>query len=140
MIKLIQTEDMSSINIYKELEIFINTEIGNRVLYIISIINRLNSTNNIYLLFVGFILGEKKDFIIKIFINNLEDLFNMIDSDIKNINLNMQISSLDEKTLEILNLYFIFKIYKMDEKNSIKLFENALLIYLIFRFLKKRII
>ena len=140
MIKLIQTEDMSSINIYKELEIFINTEIENRVLYIISIINRLNSTNNIYLLFVGFILGEKKDFIIKIFINNLEDLFNMIDSDIKNINLNMQISSLDEKTLEILNLYFIFKIYKMDEKNSIKLFENALLIYLIFRFLKKRII
>ena len=123
MIKLIQTEDMSSINIYKELEIFINTEIGNRVLYMISIINRLNSTNNIYLLFVGFILGEKKDFIIKIFINNLEDLFNMIDSDIKNTNLNMQISSLDEKTLEILNLYFIFKIYKMNEKNSIKLLK-----------------
>ena len=48
MIKLIQTEDMSSIYIYKELEIFINTEIGKRVLYIISIINRLNSTNNIY--------------------------------------------------------------------------------------------
>ena len=123
MVKLIQTEDMSSINIYKELEIFINTEIGNRVLYMISIINRLNSTNNIYLLFVGFILGEKKDFIIKIFINNLEDLFNMIDSDIKNTNLNMQISSLDEKTLEILNLYFIFKIYKMNEKNSIKLLK-----------------
>jgi len=60
MIKLIQTEDMSSIYIYKELEIFINTEIGKRVLYIISIINRLNSTNNIYLLFVGFILGEKR--------------------------------------------------------------------------------
>ena len=123
MVKLIQTEDMSSINIYKELEIFINTEIGNRVLYMISIINRLNLPNSIYLLFVGFILGEKKDFIIKIFINNLEDLFNMIDSDIKNTNLNMQISSLDEKTLEILNLYFIFKIYKMNEKNSIKLLK-----------------
>jgi len=47
----------------------------------------------------------------------------MIDSDIKNTNLNMQISSLDEKTLEILNLYFIFKIYKMNEKNSIKLLK-----------------
>ena len=49
MVKLIQTEDISSINIYKELEIFINTEIGNRVLYMISIINRLNLPNSIYL-------------------------------------------------------------------------------------------
>ena len=78
------------------------------------------------IVFVGFILGEKKYFIIKNYINNLQDLLNMIGSDIKNINLNMQISSLDEKTLEILNLYFIFKIYKMDENNSIKLLENAL--------------
>ena len=126
MIKLIQTKESSSINIYQELEIFINTTIGNKVLYIMSIINKLNLPSNIYLLFIGFILGEKKDFIKKNYIANLQDLLQMIKSDIKNINPNMPITSLDENTLEILNLYFIFKIYKNKNKNTIESFEKAL--------------
>ena len=127
MIKLIQTKESSSINIYQELEIFINTTIGNKILYIISIINKLNLPSNIYLLFIGFILGERKDFIKKNYIANLQDLLKMIKSDIKNINPNMPITSLDENILEVLNLYFIFKLYKNKDKNSIESFENALI-------------
>ena len=63
MINLSKKEDHSKVNIYKEVELFINTEIGNKLVYMISLLNKLNLSPPIILLFIGFLLGEKKDFI-----------------------------------------------------------------------------
>ena len=126
MINLIKADKFSSINIFQDIEIFINSNIGNKIIYMFSILNILNLSDDIYLLFLGFILGEKKDFIKNNYISNLQDLLGKINSNIYNINTQMPISSLDESNLEILNLYFFFKIFNKKDKNSIDSLENAL--------------
>ena len=126
MINLIKTDKFFSINIFKDMEIFINSNIGNKIIYMFSILNILDLPDNIYLLFLGFILGEKKDFIKKNYISNLKDLLGIIKSNILNINEQMPISLLDENNLEILNLYFFFKMFKPRDKISIDSIENAL--------------
>ena len=73
--------DLSKVNIYKIIEIFIeNVEFGNKIFYLLSIINKLYLLGLVILLFIGFVLGEKKNFIKKDYAINLQDLLMMLNS------------------------------------------------------------
>ena len=126
MINLIKTDDFSKINIYKEIEIFINTEIGNKLIYIISIINKLYLPEQINLLFIGFLLGEKKEFIKTNYLKNFQNLLSLAGSDIV-INSQMKIFSLSEEILEVLNLFIFFLINIEEDKNSINSLKKFLI-------------
>ena len=60
MINLIKQDNFFSINIFENMEIFINSNIGNKIIYMFSILNLLDLPDNIYLLFLGFIRRKKK--------------------------------------------------------------------------------
>ena len=126
MINLSKKEDHSKVNIYKEIELFINTEIGNKLVYMISLLNKLNLSPQINLLFIGFLLDEKKEFIRNNYIKNLQNLLSEAGSDI-NISPKMNIISLNEDILEIINLYIFFLINKENEKTSINSLKNYLI-------------
>ena len=126
MINLIKTDDFSKINIYKEIEIFINTEIGNKLIYIISIINKLYLPEQINLLFIGFLLGEKKEFIKTNYLKNFQNLLSLAGSDIV-INSQMKIFSLSEEILEVVNLFVFFLINIEEDKNSINSLKKFLI-------------
>ena len=79
------------------------------------------------MLFLGFIIGGKKQIIKKNYIANLQDLLGMIKSKILKVNAQMPIYLLNENTLEILNIYFFFKIFKKADKKAIDSIENALI-------------
>ena len=100
---IIKRDDISSIDIIKEIESFIDTDIGTKLIYIISILNKFNLQNIIYLKFLGFIIGEKKDFIKRNYLLNLQNLLEQVDTPSK-----IYINSTSENTLEILNLYIFF--------------------------------
>ena len=118
---IIKKDDISSIDIIKEIESFINTNIGTKLIYIISILNKFNLQNIIYLKFLGFIIGEKKDFIKRNYLLNLQNLLEQVDTPSK-----IYSNSTSENTLEILNLYIFFKEFLSYEKNYISSLKNAL--------------
>ena len=63
------------------IEIFLeNVESGNKIFYLLSIINKLYLLDLVILLFIGFVLGEKKNFIKKNIVINLQDLLMMLNS------------------------------------------------------------
>ncbi len=80
--KLAKLKDLSKINLYQDLEIFINSQIGAEVFFILSIVNKFFLPDIINLLFVGFVLGCEKEFIKKNYIKNLGDLLFMVKSDV----------------------------------------------------------
>ena len=126
MINLIKTENSENINIFKKMEIFINSNIGNKLIYIFSIISRLGEPKYAYLQFLGFIIGENKDFIKKKYLQRVENLLKKVESNIFDINTEMPISSLDENILEILNLYFFYKVFNDKDKDIISSIEKPL--------------
>ena len=126
MIDVIKTENSKNINIFKKMEIFINSNIGNKLIYIFSIISRLGEPKYAYLQFLGFIIGENKDFIKKKYLQSVENLLKKVESNISNINTKMPISSLDENILEILNLYFFYKVFNEKDKDIISSIEKPL--------------
>ena len=65
MIKFVKLKTVTKINIFKELEIFLNSEIGNEIFLMLSIVNKFFLPDTINLLFIGFVLGKKKNFIKK---------------------------------------------------------------------------
>ena len=126
MIDLIKTENSENINIFKKMEIFINSNIGNKLIYIFSIISRFDEPKYVYLQFLGFIIGENKDFIKKKYLQGVENLLKKVESNISDINNKMPISSLDENILEILNLYFFYKVFNEKDKDIISSIEKPL--------------
>ena len=129
MINLINKDDYTNMNIYKEMEEFVITDIGYRLIYILSILNNCYVSDWINFLFLGFLIGECKDFIRKNYIENLQDLLILINSHIT-LNSNMSICSLKENILEVLNIYVFFKspLFKdKSDENSIKSMENYLI-------------
>ena len=63
------------------IEIFLeNVESGNKIFYLLSIINKLYLLDLVILLFIGFVLGEKKSFFKKNYVINLQDLLMMLNS------------------------------------------------------------
>ena len=63
------------------IEIFLeNVESGNKIFYLLSIINKLYLLDLMILLFICFVLGEKKNFIKKNIVINLQDLLMMLNS------------------------------------------------------------
>jgi len=63
------------------IEIFLeNVESGNKIFYLLSIINKLYLLDLVILLFICFVLGEKKNFIKKNYVTNLQDLLMMLNS------------------------------------------------------------
>ena len=129
MINLINKGDYFNMNIYKEMEEFITTDISNKLIYILSITNNCSLNDWINFLFLGFVIGESKDFIRKNYIENLQDLLILIKSYIT-LNPNMSICSLEENILEVLNIYVFFKspLFKDKvDKESIKSIENYLI-------------
>lgn len=107
MINLLQKEKPSETKVYEEIEIFFDSEIGNKLFYIISILKKIYVPEHNNLLFIGFLLGEKKEFIQKNYLKNLQDLLIIANSDI-NIKKQMMITYLKEEILEIINLYIFF--------------------------------
>ena len=129
MINLINKDDYFNMNIYKEMEEFITTDISNKLIYILSITNNCSLNDWINFLFLGFVIGESKDFIRKNYIENLQDLLILIKSYIT-LNPNMSICSLEENILEVLNIYVFFKspLFKDKvDKESINSIENYLI-------------
>lgn len=127
LINLAKRDDLSNIDIIKEIDPFLNTEIGTKVLYLISILNKCKFPRILLLLYLGFIIGEKIEFIKKNYTLNLMDLLRTVKSGISFIDSKMQIYSLSENSLEILNLYVFSKVFLGDEKNYIYSLENALI-------------
>lgn len=128
LIDLLKKEENDLDNeIIKGLESFIETDVSNKIFYMFSILNKFNVTNLIYLLYLGFILGEKKEFIKKNYINNLKDLFISFDTDFsKTISKRLDFY-FNEKTLEILNLYVFFNLHLKDNYKSINAIKNHLI-------------
>lgn len=118
---IIKKDDISNIDIIKEIEPFIDTDIGTKLIYIISILNKFILPNIIYLQFLGFIIGEKKDFIKRNYLLNLQNLLKQFDTSSK-----IYIHSTSENTLEIFNLYILFKEFLSKDKNYISSLKNAL--------------
>ena len=127
LINLAKRDDLSNIDIIKEIDPFLDTEIGTKVLYLISILNKFKFPRILLLLYLGFIIGEKIEFIKKNYTLNLMDLLRTVKSGISFIDSKMQIYSLSENSLEILNLYVFSKVFLGDEKNYIYSLENALI-------------
>ena len=123
--KLAKLKDLSKINLYQDLEIFINSQIGAEVFFILSIVNKFFLPDIINLLFVGFVLGCEKEFIKKNYIKNLGDLLFMVKSDII-IDPEMNIASINKENLEALNLYIFFLLYKKKDEKSIFELKNYL--------------
>ena len=128
MINLLKKDEPSEIKIYYEIEIFFDSEIGNKLIYIISILNKLYLPEQIILLFIGFFLGEKKEFIQKNYLKNLQDLLKIAKSDII-INNKMRITYLKDEILEIINLYIFFLINISEDENSFNSIKNYLIGY-----------
>ena len=126
MIKLIKLKKVTKINIFQELEIFLNSEIGNEIFLILSIVNKFFLPDIINLLFVGFVLGKKQNFIKKNYCQNLQDLLAMAESDIEDINSEMKIASINKEILETLNLYIVFILFKKKDRKSIRKLKNYL--------------
>ena len=128
LIDLLKREENELDNeINKGLESFMETDMTNKIFYIFSILNKFNMTNIIYLLYLGFILGEKKDFIKNNYINNLRDLLFPMDTDFCDIISKRPAFLYNEKTLEILNLSIFFKLHLKDNYKSINSIKNYLI-------------
>ena len=124
---ILKKDNLFNIDIIKEFELFINTDIGTKLVYIISILNQFNLSNIIYLLFLGFVIGEKKEFIKRNYITNLKDILKNINLDISSDSNRLYVYSLSERVLEILNLYICLNKYLAREKNYINKLRNVLL-------------
>ena len=125
MINLINAEKLNKVNINNEIDMFINTKIGNKVFYLISILNKFYLPDTINLLFIGFALGESQEFIRNNFFVNLKELLFLAKSEITQFDKKMNICSLNENILECINVYFLFLIFfrkDIDSINSIKSF------------------
>ena len=125
MINLINAEKLNEVNINNEIDMFINTKIGNKVFYLISILNKFYLPDTINLLFIGFALGESQEFIRNNFFVNLKELLFLAKSEITQFDKKMNICSLNENILECINVYFLFLIFfrkDIDSMNSIKSF------------------
>ena len=126
LINLLKYDKLSEINIFNEIDVFINTKVGNKVFYLISILNKFLLHEQIILLFVGFALGEKKEFIRNNFIANLQYLLSLAKSKKTSIDNKMNIYSLKENILETLNVYFMFLLKIKKDFNSINSLEEFL--------------
>ena len=127
MVNLLKEDDLSKVNIYKLIEIFIlDIEFGNKIFYLLSILNKFYLPDLVILLFIGFVLGEKKNFIKINYEINLQDLLLMLNSKCSSIDPKMNIFSLNEKILEVINVYIFFKIHLKKDNNSIDSLENYL--------------
>ena len=95
---VIKREKILDIDLIKEIEPFFDSSIGTRMIYIISIYNKFNLPNIKLLLFLGFLIGEKKDFIKENYKKNIKGLFKLIGSkiDFSFIDSNAYIYSLNE--------------------------------------------
>ena len=127
LIDLTEREEHLNIDIIKEIEPFMNTEIGTKLIYLISLLNKCNLPSIIYLLYLGFIIGENQEFIKNNYLSNLLDLLKSVKSSISHIEPKMQIYSLSEKALEIMNLYFFAKVFLSEEKTFINSIEKKLI-------------
>lgn len=123
---IIKKDNISNIDIIKEIEPFIDTNVGTKIIYIISILNKLNLQKIIYLLFLGFIIGEKKDFIKRNYLMNIKDLLSIIEPEISDTQSDIHIYYLNDNALEILNLYVFFNKFLSNEINYIYSLRNAL--------------
>ena len=113
--------------IIKSIESFLETNMTNKIFYISSILNKFNMEKIFYLLYLGFILGNKKEFIKNNYVNNLRDLLIPIDTDFCNIISKKPDFFRKEKTLEILNLYVFFNLYLKNNYKSINSIKNYLI-------------
>ena len=127
LIDLIKREDISNVDIIKEIEPFMNTDVGTKLAYTISILNKCKLPRIIYLLYLGFIIGENQEFIKNNYLLNLIDLLKSFESSISHIDSKMIIYSLSETALEILNLYIFSKIYLTEERSYIDSIEKILI-------------
>ena len=125
--EMLKVDSFYKLNIYKDIEILMVPSIEEKISLIISILNHLYYPELILLLFIGFVLGEKIEFIKKNYIRNLKDLLKTVKSDITNIDSNMNIISLDKNILETLHLYIFFLTNKKSDKKSINSIKNLLI-------------
>ena len=128
LFNLLKSDKLAEINIFNEIDIFINTKVGNKIFYLISILNKFFLPEMITLLFVGFALGEHKEFIRNNYLKNLEDLLILAKSKKTFIDNKMNICLLNENILELLNIYFMFLLNIKKDFKSINSLEKFLFI------------
>ena len=126
LFNLLKSDKLAEINIFNEIDIFINTKVGNKIFYLISILNKFFLPEMITLLFVGFALGEHKEFIRNNYLKNLEDLLILAKSKKTFIDNKMNICLLNENILELLNIYFMFLLNIKKDFKSINSLEKFL--------------
>ena len=117
---MLKVDSYDKLNIYKDIEVLMVSDIEEKICLIISILNNLYLPDQIILLFIGFILGEKILFIKKNYVINLKELLKMVKINISSIDLKMKIVSFDKNILETFNLYIFFLSCKKLDKKSIK--------------------
>ena len=125
---ILKKENILEMDIIKEIESFIDTTIGTKLTYIISILNKFYLPNYIYILFLGFIIGEKKDFIKRNYILNLQDLILRVEPKISFHDKRLHIYSFTENSLKILNIFFFFEKFLRKQKYFIDTLKDAFII------------
>jgi len=110
----------SNLNSFKFCNSFLDAGFENRIILMSLILDKYGLFDNLIYLFLGFIIGEKENFIKNKYIYNLQSLLSIGKFKKNIITVDMPIYELNEKVLEILNLclYLKEKFNKIEENED----------------------
>ena len=109
------------------LEIFQNTLIENKLIFINLIIQRYDLPNIILISFLGYLIGEKKEFIKEKYVNDLNELLNF--GKLNELKGEPDFKCLDEQFFQIINLFTYFLVCKKESNIEISYLNNIICDY-----------
>ena len=111
------SKDFENLEIIKIISEFLDTSISKKILLFYLIINKCYLPQTIIIQFIGFILGENQTFIKNNYLASLKTLLNLVKIKIDDIDRNVPLYEINEKLLEIINIYFYLYIKNSKVKN-----------------------
>ena len=91
---------------------FFDTDVENKIVLIYLILDKFGLHDTIITLFVGFILGDNKDFIKRNYFDNIYFLLKIVEPNLIQLKEDMPIFNISEKILEIINIYLYIHLNK----------------------------
>ena len=97
---------------------FFDTDVENKIVLIYLILDKFGLHDTIISLFVGFILGNNKDFIKKNYFDNIYSLLKIVEPNLIQLKEDMPIFNISEKILEIINIYLYIHLNKNENREQ----------------------